>query len=192
MSCLKPIDPAVLADYWIAALPSGEEETVEAHLFECDECGDRLGETIALIDGVRAIAREGSLRMIVSDAFLRRAAEQGLRVRQYAPPAGGSVQCTVTAEDDILVGRLAADLRGVKRVDVSLCDASGAEIGRMADIPVAEDVREVILQESLSSAKSMPTMTYIARIIGFDEAGEERLIGEYTFHHQRSLPGPGV
>lgn len=192
MSCSQPIDSAVLADYWIAALPSGEEEAVEEHLFECDECGDRLRETIALVEGVRGIAREGSLRMIVSDAFLRVAAEEGLRVRQYAPPAGGSVQCTVAAADDILIGRLAADLRGVKRVDLSLCDGSGAELERLADIPVAPDVRDVILQESLPFAQAMATTTYIARLIGFDEAGEERLIGEYTFHHRRSLPGAGV
>jgi len=28
--------------------------------------------------------------------------------------------------------------------------------------------------------------------VGFDEAGVERLLGEYTFNHTRSLPGPGA
>ena len=42
-----------------------------------------------------------------SDEFLHRAAKQGARVREYAPPNGGQVECTVTAEDDILIGRLA-------------------------------------------------------------------------------------
>jgi hypothetical protein len=27
-----------------------------------------------------------------------------MRIREYAPPDGGGVQCTVTAEDDILIG----------------------------------------------------------------------------------------
>jgi len=31
----------------------------------------------------------------------------------------------------------------------------------------------------------------IARLISWDEQGRERLVGEYTFHHTRSLPGPG-
>ena len=57
--------------------------------------------------------------MVVSDAFLRRAAQDRLHVRTYAPPPGGSVACTVTAE-------------------------------------------------------------------------AERLLGEYTFNHTRSLPGPGA
>ena len=72
--------------------------------------------------------------MVVSDVFLRRAVEEGLRVREYAPPAGGGVQCTVTAEDDILVGRLAANLSGVKRVDLCICNERGVEQFRLPDI----------------------------------------------------------
>ena len=109
MSCSHPIDAAVLGDYWLAALAKPEEESVEEHLLECDRCGARLREVIALAEGLRQVAREGSLRMVVSDVFLKRAAEGGLHVREYAPPPGGRVECTVTAEDDILIGRMAAD-----------------------------------------------------------------------------------
>ena len=42
--------------------------------------------------------------MVVSEAFLKRIAEQGLHVREYAPPNGGSIACTVTAEDDFSSG----------------------------------------------------------------------------------------
>ncbi len=78
MSCASPIDAAVLADYWLAALPGDEEEAVEEHLLGCDRCGERLREVIALAEGVRDLARRGSLRMVVSDSYLRRAAEVGL------------------------------------------------------------------------------------------------------------------
>ena len=47
--CSRPIDAAVLADYWLAALPSAEEEAVEEHLLSCDPCGARLREVIALV-----------------------------------------------------------------------------------------------------------------------------------------------
>jgi hypothetical protein len=191
-TCTNPIDSTVLADYWLAALPQVEEESVEEHLFQCDECGDRLREVVALADGLRNMAREGSLRMVVSDAFLRRAAEEGLRVRQYSPPRGGGVQCTVTAEDDILIGRLAADLKGAKRVDVSVCDETGAEQLRMRDIPINPSAGDVIIQESITYAKAMPTSKLIVRLLGVDKAGGEQLIGEYTFNHTRSLPGPGA
>ncbi|MBZ5699508.1 MAG: hypothetical protein LAN18_13285 [Acidobacteriia bacterium] len=192
MICSTPIDAAVLADYWTAALAKPEEEAIEEHLFNCDQCGERLREVIALAEGVRNLAREGSLRMVVSDAFLKRAAEEGLRIREYAPPAGGGVQCTVTAEDDILIGRLAANLSGAKRVDLCICDELGVEQLRLPDIPVQSGASNVAYQESITFAKAMPTSKIIARLVTFDEAGGERLLGEYTFNHTRSLPGPGA
>lgn len=192
MSCSNPIDAAVLADYWLAALAGPEEEAVELHLLDCDHCGARLREVIALAVGVRKIAREGSLRMVVSDSFLKRLADEGLRIRAYAPPAGGGVQCTVTAEDDFLIARLAANLTGAKRVDLCLCDERGVEQGRMPDIPVQPGAGNVVYQESITWAKAMPTSTMIARLVTFDEAGDERLLGEYTFNHTRSMPGPGA
>jgi hypothetical protein len=192
VNCSKPIDAAVLADYWLAALASSEEEAVEEHLLDCDQCGERLREVIALAEGVRALAREGSLRMVVSDAFLQRAAEDGLRVREYAPPPGGGVQCTVTAEDDILIGRLAANLSGAKRVDLCICDERGIEQLRLPDIPVHSGASSVVFQESITFAKAAPTNKMIARLVAMDDTGGERLLGEYTFNHTRSLPGPGA
>jgi hypothetical protein len=192
MNCPSPIDAAILADYWLAALEQPEEEAIEEHLLGCDRCGARLSELIALADGVRSLAREGSLRMVVSDTFLQRAAEEGLRVRQYAPPAGGSVECTVTAEDDILIGRLEANLSGAKRIDLCICDERGVEQLRLPDIPVHSGASSVAYQESITFAKAMPTSKMIARLVAFDEAGGERLLGEYAFNHTRSMPGPGA
>lgn len=192
MICSNPIDAAVLADYWIAALPRTEEEAVEEHLFNCDGCGARLQEVIALAEGIRNLAREGSLRMVVSDSFLKRVTEEGLRVREYAPPAGGDIHCTVTAEDDFLVARLAANLTEVKRVDLCICDEHGIEQLRLPDIPVESGASNVVYQESMTFAKAMPSSKMIARLVTFDEAGGERLLGEYTFNHTRSLPGPGA
>lgn len=186
--CSSPIDAAVLADYWLAALAESSEAAVEEHLFACDECGDRLRELIAMAQGIRDLAREGSLRIVVSDVFLKRAAEQGLRVREYNVPSGGSVNCTVTAEDDILIGRLAANLSGAGRVDLCICDESGSERLRMSDIPVHSATSSIVYQESITFAKAAPSNKMIARLVTFDEGGVERLLGEYTFNHTRSLP----
>ena len=192
MKCSNPIDAAVLADYWLSVLADSEEEAVELHLLDCDQCGTRLREVIALAEGIRKIAREGSLRMVVSDTFLQRAAAEGLRVREYAPPPGGAVECTVTAEDDVLIGRLAANLSGATRVDLCICDERGVEQLRLPDIPIQSGASNVVYQESITFAKAMPTSKMIARLVAFDEAGGERLLGEYTFRHTRSLPGPGA
>lgn len=192
MSCGNRLDAAVLADYWLALLAKSDEESVEEHLFACEECVARLRQVIALAEGVRRVAREGSLQMVVSEVFLKRAAEEGLHVRQYAPPPGGHVQCTVTADDHLLIGRLVANLSGAERMDLSLCDGNGVEQLRLADIPFNSAAGNVIWQQSMTYAKAAPSGTMIARLIAFDEANRERLLGEYTFQHTRSLPGPGA
>ena len=70
MTCANPLDAAVLADYWRALLDIPTEEAVEQHLLGCDLCGDRLRDVMALVEGIRDLARTGSLRMVVSDVFL--------------------------------------------------------------------------------------------------------------------------
>ena len=190
MNCTSPIDAAVLADYWLAALSDAEEETVEEHLLGCDTCGEQLREVIALTEGIRRLAREGSLVMVVSDAFLKRAAAQGMQVREYAPPAGGAIQCTVTAEDDLLIGRLTADLSRAKRLDLAFCDSAGVERHRLPDIPFHSGADGVRFQQSITYAKTAPSETLIARLVAFDDGGTERLLGEFTFNHTRTMPGP--
>jgi len=191
MSCLNPLAAGILADYWIGAQSQIEEEAIEEHLFACDECGGRLREVIALADAIRGLAQQGSLLMVVSEAFLKSIAEQGLHVREYAPPNGGSVACTVTAEDDFLIGRLTANLRGATRVDLSFCDERGAEKLRLADIPFNAESSGVVFQQSITYAKAAPSETMIARLIAFDQTGGDSLLGEFTFNHTRTLPGPG-
>ncbi|HET7102704.1 MAG TPA: hypothetical protein VFI20_01325 [Terracidiphilus sp.] len=189
MSCTHPIDAAILADYWSSALAGQQEEAVEAHLLGCAACSTLLEQVAALIDGVRQVARSGSLRMVVSEGVLERARREGLTVREYAPPQGGSVQCTVTAADNLLIGRLAVEIHGGQRVDLVYCDPGGAEIGRLPDIPVAPGCGQVILQESITFAKAAPDNVLTARLMAQEDAGGERLIGEYTFNHTRSMPG---
>jgi len=192
VNCSTPVDAAILTDYWLGVLPSFEEEAIEEHLFICDECGARLREVIALAAAIRDLARQGSLLMVVSDAFLERVAAEGLRVREYALPNGGSVACTVTAQDDFLIGRLTADLSGARRVDLSFCDERGTERLRLADIPFNSEAGAVAFQQSITYAKAAPSETMIARLVTFNDAGDERLLGEYTFNHTRTLPGPGA
>jgi hypothetical protein len=189
--CRQPVDAAVLMDYWLGALPSEAEDPVEEHLMNCDRCGDRLREVIALADGLRMLAQSGSLCVVVSDQFVKHAGDAGQRVRQYAPPQGGSVQCTVSSDDDLLIARLAVDLSTAARVDLTWCDPGGTEVLRMTDIPVRGDACAVICQQSITFAKASPSNTLIARLVSVDTEGAEQLLGEYAFHHTRTIPGPG-
>ncbi len=192
MNCSNPIPAEILTDYWLAALSDSEEETVEEHLLSCDDCGDRLRQVIAIAEGVRNLAREGSLRMVVSETFLTRVREDGANIRQYAVAPGGAVNCTVTANDDILIGRLAANLSSAQRVDLCICDERGVERLRLADIPVEHSAKSIAYQESITFAKAAPSNTLIARLVAVDDDGAEQLVGEYTFRHTRTLPGPAA
>ena len=110
-------------------------------------------------------ARGGDLLMVVSDVFLKRAAEAGLRVREYAPARGGSVQCTVSAEDDFLDRALA---RGLERYQ-----AAGSlhlrPAGHRADPPAGHSVSPesggVAFQQPIGYAKAAPSETMIARLV---------------------------
>src|SRR5262245_31150223 len=187
--CSNPIDPSALMEYWLAALSPADEDAIETHLMTCDACGDRLREAIALADNLRELARSGSLQVVVPDRFVEHAVQTGLRVREYAPPRGESVQCTVAADDDLLVARLVVDLTTAQRVDLSWCDPLGVELQRQADIPVRAGGGTVLCQQSITWAKASPSSTMIARLLAVDDGGDERLLGEYTFHHTRTIPG---
>ena len=186
--CARPIDPAVLMDYWIGVVAPAEADAIEEHLFGCDSCGGRLRKTIALAESLRVLARSGSLVVVTSDQFVKHAAESGQRVREYAPPAGGGVQCTVSIDDDFLVARLAAELAGAARVDLSWCDGEGVEFLRMSDIPVRADGADVVCQQSITMAKAAASGVMIARLVSV-ESDHERLLGEFAFHHTRTIPG---
>jgi len=186
----SPIDPAVLADYWLALLSAEEEEAVEAHLFECDACGDRLRGVIQMAEALRALAHSGALRVVLGEDFIRHAEKTGQRVRQYDFVPGQTVPCTISADDDLLVARLSADLSGAERVDLSFRDPQGVERGRMNDIPFRADGGHVTFQESATFAKAAPSSSMVARLLAVDADGEQRLLGEYFFQHTRTIPGP--
>ena len=189
-ACPHPIDDAVLVDYWLALLADAEQDAVEEHLFTCDECGDRLRQAVDLAEALRGIARSGMLQVVVDEVFVRQAAASGRRVRQYEAGPGQTVHCTVSVDDDLLFARLAADLSGAARVDLSWCDGRGVERRRLADIPVRGDAGGIVLQESMAFLKGLPSATMIARLLAVDAEGAERVLGEYTFEHTRTIPGP--
>jgi hypothetical protein len=188
--CSHPIEPAVLLDYWMHNVDSATADSVEEHLFACDDCGDRLRQIEALIEALRALARSGAVKVVVDSRYSQRALDAGRKVREYAPPPGGSVQCTVSADDDFLLGRLAADLSQAEQVDVAFCTTTGVELQRMVDVPFDARAGAIVYQESITFAKGAPSNTLLVRVLAIEPQGGERLIGDFTFNHTRTIPGP--
>jgi len=188
--CESPLDPAVLAEYWLGELPSnppGEEERVEEHLLACGECARKLQGVIQLADSIRKLMREGLLRVFVSAEFVTRLEKEGLRIRQYRVAPGTGVACTIRDQDDLVVGRLEADLAGAGRVDLSRCDAQGHEVARLPDIPLMGSREEVVWTEPTDFLRTLGKVILRMRLIAVEQGGEQ-VLGEYTFNH--SGPGP--
>jgi hypothetical protein len=177
--CSRPIGWAALLDYWLDREPP--DERVEEHLLACDSCSGRLRELAALGEGVRRLARDGAVEMVVTPSFLARAAQQGLRTREYHVPPGGRVDCTVTREDDLLVTRLQGDFKGVSRLDVVAQTEGGPEI-RIEDVPFGPDAAELIVAQAMPAMRRLGAGRHRFRLVARDPGGE-RLIGEYTFDH---------
>lgn len=186
-SCSAPLDLATLVDYWFGDLDGPELDRVEEHLLECDACGSVLRSLMAVGDGVRRLAREGAFGVVVSPSFLETASRQGLRVREYRVPAGGRVDCTVTADDDLLIGRLQGDFRGVSRLDLVVQYEDGRE-HRVVDLPVSPTSPELIVAQAMPAVRALPSSTTRMRLLA-REGEDDRLVGEYTFAHTPSAPG---
>jgi Putative zinc-finger len=186
-SCREPLDLATLVDYWFGDLDGPDLDRVEEHLLECDACGLVLRSLVATADGVRRLAGQGAFNMVVSPSFLETASRQGLRVREYRVLAGGRVACTVTAEDDLLVGRLQGDFRGVSRLDLVVQVEDGPE-HRVLDVPLSASSGEVIVAQAMPALRAMPSSTMRMRLLAREGEGD-RLVGEYTFAHTASGTG---
>ena len=62
----------------------------EEHVFTCADCARELAAAEALTRGITAVAREGRLHTVVTDAILNRLAADGVRIRTYTLGGSGS------------------------------------------------------------------------------------------------------
>ncbi len=180
-SCESPLPWNTLIGYWLGELPPAEESDVEEHYLGCAQCSRRLAQLTAFARGVRALARTSGVDMVVNDEFVRRLTQDGLRVREYRVPRGGSVNCTVAPEDDFVVGRLEAPLTGVHRVDMLTLDREGNTQTRQQDVPFVAASGGVVFSPSIGRLRARP-FTLRVRLLAVDDQGEHPL-GDYTFNH---------
>jgi len=180
-ACPAPLDERTLVEYLLGELTDDAEAAVDEHILGCGHCSARLGELVALAGGIRAALRHGKVHAFVSDPFVRRLAGQGLRVREYHLPHNGSVNCTVTPEDDLVVSHLAAPLAGVSRVDVVL-SAPGMPEEVCQDVPFDVARGEVIYAPNTTELRAAPSFRLRLELVAVDDRGK-RVIGAYTFNH---------
>jgi hypothetical protein len=181
-SCASPIPLATLLEYWVGELDEAREAALEEHLLGCGHCSAALQSLVDIAGEVRAAVRTGAVHAALTDAFLKRLAAQGLRVREYRVPHNGSVYCTVAPDDDLLVSRLEAPLAGVERLDVERSGGDAQGLERLRDVPFDATAGEVILATRIERVRALPESTARIRLLAVGPSGE-RLVGEYTFNH---------
>jgi hypothetical protein len=184
VTCGQPIGFETLVAYWLGETPEQPEAVIEEHLFACAYCSARLEQLSAFAAGVRAAVEDGRVSLVVSGRFVEAMKRCGLRLREYRVDPGGSVNCTIAAEDDAVVSHLRAPLAGVKRLDVVRV-LGGVPEQRITDVPFDAAAGEVFMLPPAAWLKTMPAFTMRMRLIDVGEAGETP-IGEYVFNHAPS------
>jgi hypothetical protein len=119
---------------------------------------------------------------VVSAPFIDRLRGTGLRIRKYDLQPGGSVLCTATADDDLVVAYLHAPLENVTRLDLLVHDSVRNARWRLVDIGFNAEASEVVIAPSVVELRRSPKTTQTMQLMAV-AGGAEREIAKYTFNH---------
>jgi Putative zinc-finger len=173
--------PELIA-YWLGELADDREAELDEHLFGCEACGARLRELVRLGEGIQRVTRAGDVHAVLTAAFIRRLQQSGLRVREYRLRPGGSVNCTVTPDDDLVIAHLHAPLEGVRRLDLLFDDVTQGARWRVEDVAFDPATDEVVIAPNVTELRGFGFATQRVQLIAVEPAAE-RVIGDYTFNH---------
>jgi hypothetical protein len=172
-----------LLEYWLGELDASAAAALDEHLFSCAQCHARLRHLVELGRDVRDAVRAGRVGAILTPSFVARLQQGGLQVREYRLQPGGSVNCTVAAEDDLVVAHLHAPLDGIQRLDLVGQDTAGAS-WRLEDIAFTPG-SDVALSTNVAALRQLSFATIRMELRAVDGT-QERVIARYTFHHSPS------
>jgi len=184
--CSTPLPFADVVDYWAGELTKAEEDRIEEHVFSCAPCARELADGERLARGIGAVARDGRLDSVVTEAILNRLAADGVRIRMFTLDGSGIVPCAVWAGDDLIVSRIRADFADADSVTIVTRLPSGEEIARVADIPIQPGQREILNTYSAAHLRQLPA-TRVSVSVTTRTGSDERMLAEYTLEHGGSL-----
>jgi hypothetical protein len=180
-SCSTPLGDDLVLGWWIGELGAAEARRVERHLLSCGWCSARAQLHTAVAEGIRGLVRDGHLPGVLAPIVVERLQREGRRIREYRVAPGGSVQCTVAPEDDVVLARLAVNLAGVTQLDLLSRVGDGPE-QRFADLPFDASTGELIVAPAIDMLRARPASVERMRLVAVDPQGE-RALGDYTFNH---------
>ncbi len=176
--------PEELLAYWLGEVDKGNELELDEHLFACAVCSERLRALVALGAAIRGELTRGALNIVLPESFLRTVQDAGLRLREYTLAPGGSVDCTITADDDLVISHLQAPLRDVRRLDV-LIDNSVLGKLRANDVPFDPNADSLVAVTSSVFLRTLRHAQQRVQLVAVDGV-HERVLADYTFNHSPS------
>lgn len=180
--CEESIPAQTLTAYWLGELGDLAESEIEEHLFSCAKCTERLYALARIGEGIKKVTRAGNVRAILTAPFIERLQTLGMRVREYRVHAGGSVMCTITPEDDMVVAHLHAPLLGTQRLDLLVHDVTDDTRVRIEDVAFDPSADEVVMLSNTAHLRQLGVVTLQVQLLAVDRE-RERVLGEYTFNH---------
>jgi hypothetical protein len=186
-SCASPIPLATLLEYWLGELDASAGRPTRSAPARLQPLQRKSAEPGRHCRRSPRGVRTGAVNGVVTGAFVKRLAAEGLRLREYRVPQNGSIHCTVTPDDDLLITRLDAPLVGVERLDLERLSGEGTTLERMCDVPFDVTAGEVVLTPRMERIRALPATTVRFRLLAVAPSGE-RLVGEYTLHHTPYRP----
>lgn len=139
-ACDSPIALEALAAWCARDLDDEASARVEEHVFGCGACAVRAARMQSISRAIPdVVRRRGGVHLALSPAMVARLDEEGVRMRQYRVKPGERVDCTVDADDDLVVTWLAAELEGLDRVDLVIASADGQVMARFDDVAISAD-----------------------------------------------------
>ena len=180
--CARGASLIDLLDYWVGDLDQASADHVEAHVFECAECADRLADVAAIASAIGEAIRGGRVQTVITDEVLNRLSRDGLRIRTYTPKPGTFIPCAVWPEDDLVVSRLRGDFSGYDELTLALKSDDGTELSRSVDIPLISGTDEILTATSAAQLRQLPSMR-LRLIVSGRRGDSEQVIGEYGLEH---------
>ena len=184
-SAPHPYGLADLLAYQLGELDADGERSLEEHLFECSECAAQCEQIDRIVGAVRSRVAGAAIEANVSEAFLRRASDSGLTMREYRLEPSRTVACSAGPED-LYVVRLSGEFAatGALTAHVDFEDLTSGTVQTLPPREVLVDVSggEVILVFPGSQVRTYPRSLWTI-FIDAEVEGETERIGPFLMDH---------
>ena len=178
------VTPQELLEYWLGELDEAHELRVDEHLLACSACSEQLRSIVDVGAAIRREFSSGTFGVVLPAPFIRKVKEAGVRVREDNLEPGGSVDCTVTPDDDLVVAYLRAPLGDVARLDVLIDDSTFGKL-RVNDVAFDREADTLAVVPSATELRTLRHSRQRMQLVAV-EGVDERVIAEYVFNHYPS------